>query len=113
MPKAFVHGVPETSAIWGALVDELETRGIGDITLLTPPGFGAPVPQGWEPNRSNYCNWLLAELEALGGNVDLGDRTYKLASGITSEYGRYVKSLGEPRGGTHLHTELRQREMHL
>ncbi len=43
MPKAFVHGVPETSAIWGALVDELETRGIGDITLLTPPGFGAPV----------------------------------------------------------------------
>ena len=71
MPKAFVHGVPETSAIWGALVDELETRGIGDITLLTPPGFGAPVPQGWEPNQSNYCNWLLAELEALGGNVDL------------------------------------------
>ena len=25
-----------------------------------------------------------------------GDRTYKLASGITSEYGRYVKSLGDP-----------------
>ena len=25
-----------------------------------------------------------------------GDRTYKLGSGITSEYGRYVKSLGEP-----------------
>jgi pimeloyl-ACP methyl ester carboxylesterase len=71
MPKAFVHGVPETSAIWGALVDELETRGIGDITLLTPPGFGAPVPQGWEPNQSNYGNWLLAELESLGGNVDL------------------------------------------
>ncbi len=28
-----------------------------------------------------------------------GDRTYKLGSGTTSEYGRYVKSLGEPRGG--------------
>ena len=29
--------------------------------------------------------------------VDLGgDRTFKLHSGITSEYGRYVKSLGEP-----------------
>ena len=25
-----------------------------------------------------------------------GDRTYKLHSGITSEYGRYVKSLGDP-----------------
>jgi hypothetical protein len=28
-----------------------------------------------------------------------GDRTYKLGSGTTSEPGRYVKSLGEPRGG--------------
>ncbi len=28
-----------------------------------------------------------------------GDRTYKLASGTTSEPGRYVKSLGEPRDG--------------
>jgi hypothetical protein len=27
-----------------------------------------------------------------------GDRTYKLGSGTTSEPGRYVKSLGEPRG---------------
>jgi pimeloyl-ACP methyl ester carboxylesterase len=71
MPKAFVHGVPETSAVWSALVAELETRGVGDIHLLTPPGFGAPVPQGFEPNQSNYCDWLVAELEALGGNVDL------------------------------------------
>ena len=53
MPKAFVHGVPETSAIWSALVDELENRGIDDTHLLTPPGFGAPVPQGFEPNQSN------------------------------------------------------------
>ena len=71
MPKAFVHGVPETSAVWSALVAELETRGVADIHLLTPPGFGAPVPQGFEPNQSSYCDWLLAELEALGGNVDL------------------------------------------
>jgi pimeloyl-ACP methyl ester carboxylesterase len=71
MPKAFVHGAPEASAIWGALVEDLETRGIGDIHLLTPPGFGAPVPQGFEPNQSNYCDWLVAELEALGGDVDL------------------------------------------
>ncbi len=31
-----------------------------------------------------------------GINGTLGDRTYKLHSGITSEYGRYVESLGEP-----------------
>ena len=34
-----------------------------------------------------------------------GDRTYKLGSGTTSGYGRYVKSLGEPRGGAALTTE--------
>jgi len=39
---------------------------------------------------------------ALGIIVSLslvGDRTYKLPPITTSEYGRYVKSLGEPRGG--------------
>ena len=71
MPKAFVHGVPETSAIWSALVEELEARGVADIHLLTPPGFGAPVPEGFEPNQPNYRDWLVGELEALGGNVDL------------------------------------------
>ncbi len=32
----------------------------------------------------------------------MGDRTYKLGSGITSEYGRYVKSLGVPVTGCDL-----------
>ncbi|MEY4874180.1 MAG: hypothetical protein RJB41_882, partial [Actinomycetota bacterium] len=26
--KVFVHGVPETSAVWSPLVDELSTRGV-------------------------------------------------------------------------------------
>jgi pimeloyl-ACP methyl ester carboxylesterase len=71
MPKAFVHGNPETSALWRAVVESLNARGIDDISLLSPPGFGAPVPIGWEPNQANYCDWLVGELEALGGNVDL------------------------------------------
>ena len=33
------------------------------------------------------------------GNVTMGDRTFKLASGTTFEPGRHVKSLGESRGG--------------
>ncbi len=32
-------------------------------------------------------------------SLDLGDWAYKVSSGTTSGYGRYVKSLGEPRGG--------------
>ena len=34
-----------------------------------------------------------------GINGTLGDRTYKLHSGITSEYGRYVKYPGVPVAG--------------
>ena len=42
MPIAFVHGVPETTAIWQPLVAALAARGAEDVTLLSPPGFGAP-----------------------------------------------------------------------
>lgn len=71
MPKAFVHGNPETAVLWRELADRLSERGIDDITLLSPPGFGAPVPDGWEPTQTNYRTWLIDELEALGGGVDL------------------------------------------
>ena len=45
--------------------------------------------------RSRASSWAL-DLWAwlLGGGCDAGDRTYKLLSGITSEYERCVKSLG-------------------
>jgi len=71
VPKAFVHGNPETSALWQVLFEELRVRGIDDLTALSPPGFGAPVPAGWEPSQASYRNWLIGELESLGGNVDL------------------------------------------
>lgn len=71
MPIAIVHGVPETSAIWSRLVAALAARGREDVTLLSPPGFGVPLPAGFEPTRSGYAAWLAGELEALGGGVDL------------------------------------------
>ncbi len=71
MAKVFVHGNPETSALWRGLVDELGARGIDDVILLSPPGFGAPVPDGWEPTQTHYRDWLIGELETLGGDIDL------------------------------------------
>jgi pimeloyl-ACP methyl ester carboxylesterase len=71
MTRAFVHGNPETSAIWRPLVDSLAARGVTDVVLLSPPGFGAPVPDGWPATREAYRDWLIGELEALGGDVDL------------------------------------------
>jgi pimeloyl-ACP methyl ester carboxylesterase len=71
MTKVFVHGNPETSAIWGPLVDALNERGVHDVVLLSPPGFGAPVSQGWTATVSEYRNWLVSELEKIGGEIDL------------------------------------------
>ncbi len=68
MPAVFVHGNPETAAIWGALFDALERD---DLIALSPPGFGAPVPEGWTATRAEYVTWLAAELAAIDGPIDL------------------------------------------
>ena len=69
--KVFVHGNPETSAVWSLLVAELKSRGVDNIVLLTPPGFGAPTPAGWGGTMREYRDWLIAELETIGGDIDL------------------------------------------
>jgi pimeloyl-ACP methyl ester carboxylesterase len=68
VPAAFVHGNPETPAIWGLLFGELDRD---DLIALSPPGFGAPVPDGWTASRAEYLAWLVGELEALDAPVDL------------------------------------------
>ena len=71
MTKVFVHGNPETDAIWGPLVRELSSRGIDDVVLLSPPGFGAPAPAGWGATQDDYRGWLLGKLRGIGGPIDL------------------------------------------
>ena len=43
MTAVFVNGNPESGAIWDLLADELDRA---DIRRLSPPGFGAPIPDG-------------------------------------------------------------------
>jgi len=62
-----VHGNPETAAIWGPLTAALATRGHTDVVALSPPGFGAPVPDGFDPTMDNYADWLVGELETIQG----------------------------------------------
>jgi len=71
MTKVFVHGNPETDFVWSELSAALRRQGIDEIVLLSPPGFGAPVPVGFEPNRLSYRDWLIDELKKLGGEIDL------------------------------------------
>ncbi len=66
MTVVFVHGNPETSAIWGPLVAAL---GRDDVVLLSPPGFGAPLPEGFGATYLEYRDWLEAELEKIDGRL--------------------------------------------
>ena len=64
----FVHGNPETAAIWGPLLGAL---GRADVVTLSPPGFGAPVPEGFGATTNDYLAWLVGELERRPEPVDL------------------------------------------
>ncbi|MEM9468407.1 MAG: alpha/beta hydrolase, partial [Actinomycetota bacterium] len=57
MPKVFVHGNPECAAVWNLLIDALTDRGVDDMVRLSPPGFGAPVPDGFETTVTGYHAW--------------------------------------------------------
>lgn len=67
MPAVFVHGVPETPQVWGPLVARLDRS---DVVALQLPGFGCPLPDGFEPTMYRYADWLAAELDGLD-DVDL------------------------------------------
>jgi len=67
MTAVFVHGVPETAAVWEPLVSHLERD---DVALLALPGFGSPLPEGFEPTMETYAAWLATAL-AVFDEVDL------------------------------------------
>lgn len=58
-------------AVWDLLIERLAARGRTDQVRLSPPGFGALVPQEWTATVEEYRNWLVAELEKIGEPVDL------------------------------------------
>ncbi len=68
MTVVLVHGNPETDALWGPLIDAL---GREDVVCLSPPGFGAPLPDDFPATYLAYRDWLEGELEAIDEPVDL------------------------------------------
>jgi pimeloyl-ACP methyl ester carboxylesterase len=71
MTIAFVHGNPETAAVWDLVAARLAEAGFDEQVRLSPPGFGAPVPEAFAPTPDAYRDWLIGELEALGRPVHL------------------------------------------
>lgn len=65
MTAVLIHGVPETSKVWEPLVSHLSD----DAVMLGLPGFGSPLPDGFEPTMDGYAAWLRDELQAMPGPV--------------------------------------------
>ena len=71
MTKVFVHGNPETTAVWEPLLPALANRGVEDIILLSPPGFGTPFcPASLALGLRIETGWC-REIEKIGHPVDL------------------------------------------
>jgi len=64
----FVHGVPDTHRVWTTLIRRLRRD---DVVTVSLPGFGCEVPPGFDCSKEAYCDWLLSEVDNLGGPVDL------------------------------------------
>jgi pimeloyl-ACP methyl ester carboxylesterase len=67
MTAVFVHGVPETAQVWEPLVAHLERD---DVALLGLPGFGSPLPEGFDATMHTYAAWLADQLTGFD-QVDL------------------------------------------
>jgi len=67
-PVVLVHGNPETDAAWAPVAERL---GRPDVHRPNLPGFGCPVPDGFDATKEAYTDWLVAQLEALGRPVHL------------------------------------------
>ena len=112
MTKVFVHGNPETSAIWSLVVAELARRDIHDVVLLSPPGFGAPTPTGWDATQTSYTQWLIQQLENIGGSIDLVGHDWGAGHvyGVLSEKPGIVRSWAADCAGL-LHADYQWHDM--
>jgi len=92
----FVHGVPETAAIWRK-VRELVG---GESVAVALPGFGTPRPDGFTATKDAYADWLVGELDRIGEPVDLVGHdwgallTYRIATAHGDRLRSWVADVG-------------------
>lgn len=91
MTVVFVHGVPETPVIWDPLIEAL---GVEDPVRLRLPGFGSPLPAGFDATMDTYAGWLHDELAAVDGPIDLISHDWGalLATRVNSRFPTLVRS---------------------
>lgn len=67
MTTVFVHGVPETAALWDRVRGLIDR----DSVALQLPGFGTPRPEGHDGSMDAYADWLIEQVRTLDGPVDI------------------------------------------
>jgi len=78
----FVHGVPETAALWDRMRAEIDDESVA----LSLPGFGCDRPDGFGGTKDDYADWLVGELRRIDGPIDLvghdwgAGLTYRIAT---------------------------------
>jgi pimeloyl-ACP methyl ester carboxylesterase len=68
MPAVLLHGVPDTHRMWNAVRSHLTRT---DVRTPSLPGFGCPIPTGFDASKEAYVDWLVGEIEQIGEPVDL------------------------------------------
>ena len=92
----FVHGVPETAALWRKVQAAIGRESVA----VELPGFGCPRPDGFGATRDEYVAWLLGELDAIGEPVDLVGHdwgagfTYRVATAFGDRVRSWVADVG-------------------
>lgn len=66
----FVHGVPDTPALWTPLIKALDLSP-EDYRAPALPGFGVERPAGFGGTKDDYASWLIAQIEAAGEPVHI------------------------------------------
>ena len=86
----FVHGVPETAAIWDGIRDRVDRPS----TALAMPGFGTPRPAGFGATKEDYLGWLLGELDQIEEPIDLVGHDWGaiITAHVASAHGERVRS---------------------
>src|SRR5580704_11318796 len=97
MTAVFVHGVPETPAVWNGLLAAVDRP---DSVALPLPGFDGVRAEGFGATMDEYAAWLVAQLERLDDPVDLVGHDW--GGGFVVRVARLRQDLADTAGGGRL-----------
>lgn len=67
MTVVFVHGIPETSDLWGPLRATLDR----ETVAVSLPGFGTSRPPGFAASKDAYAEWLAEAVRHVEPPIDI------------------------------------------